>query len=91
MADSLCNDFKAVDNNITPLHYLQNNFTKPGNKMKWKYVTTYELEQIIKSLNSKNSHGYDGISNKIIKLRVLFIISPLTYLQCDSKSRDFSR
>jgi len=28
MADSLCNDFKAVDNNITLLHYLQNNLTK---------------------------------------------------------------
>jgi hypothetical protein len=28
VADSLCNDFKAVDNNITLLHYLQNNLTK---------------------------------------------------------------
>jgi len=48
VADSLCNDFKAVDNNMTPLHYLQNNLTKLDNKMKWKCVTTYELEQIIK-------------------------------------------
>jgi len=48
--------------------------------MNWKYVTTYELEQIIKSLNSKNSHEYDGISNKIIKLSLPFIISPLTYI-----------
>jgi len=43
VADSLSNDFKAVDNNMTPLHYLQNNLTKPDNKMKWIYVTTYEL------------------------------------------------
>jgi len=48
--------------------------------MKWKYVTTYELEKIIKSLNSKNSHGYNGISNKIIKASLPFIISPLTYI-----------
>ena len=40
----------------------------------------YELEKIIKSLNSKNSHGYDGISNKIMKATVPFIISPLTYI-----------
>jgi len=45
--------------------------------MKWKYVTTYELEKI---LNSKNSHGYDGIPNKIIKASLPFIISPLTYI-----------
>jgi len=57
VADSLCKDFKAVDNNMTPLHYLQNNLTKPENKMKWKYVTTYELEQIIKSLNLKTCTG----------------------------------
>jgi len=80
VADSLCKDFKADDNNMTPLHYLQNNLTKPDNKMKWKYVTMYELEQTIKSLNSKNSHGYDGILNKIIKLSLPFIISPLTYI-----------
>ena len=40
----------------------------------------YELEKIIKSLNSKNSHGYDRISNKIIKASLPFIISPLTYI-----------
>jgi len=48
--------------------------------MEWKYATTYELEKIIKSLKSKNSHGYEEISNKIIKLSASFIISPLTYI-----------
>jgi hypothetical protein len=31
-------------------------------------VTEAELVSTISSLNSKNSAGYDGISNKIIKL-----------------------
>ena len=57
VADSLCKDFKAVDNNMTPLHYSQNTLKKPNNKMKWKYVTTYELKQIIKSLNLKTCTG----------------------------------
>jgi len=58
---------KEDDNNMKPLQYSQNHLKKHGNIMKWKYVTMYELEKIIKSLNSKNSHGYDGISNKLIK------------------------
>jgi hypothetical protein len=29
--------------------------------MKLKYTTPRDIEKIIKSLKSKNSHGYDGI------------------------------
>jgi hypothetical protein len=53
---------------------------KPENKMEWKYSTTYELEKTIRSLKTKNSYGYEEISNKIIKLSAPFIISPLTYI-----------
>jgi hypothetical protein len=80
VADLLNNNNKGYDNNTNPIHYLQNYFTKPINQINWKYTTTHEIEKIIKSLNSKNSHGYDGISNKIIKLSLPFIISPLTYI-----------
>ena len=48
--------------------------------MNWKYATTYEIDKILKSLCSKNSYGYDGISYKILKLCASFIISPLTYM-----------
>ena len=48
--------------------------------MNWKYATTYEIDKIIKSLSSKNSYGYDRISNKILKLSAPFIISLLTYI-----------
>jgi len=40
----------------------------------------YEIEKIIKSLRTKNTCGYDEISNRIIKLTAPFIIAPLTYI-----------
>ena len=47
--------------------------------MKLNYTTPKEIEKIIKSLKSKNSHGYDGIPMKILKVSTPFITSPLTY------------
>ena len=78
VADQLKNENIGYDKKKKPTHYLRNHLIKSTNNMKWKYVTTYELEKIIKSLNSKNSHGYEGISIKIIKLITSYIISPLT-------------
>jgi hypothetical protein len=43
--------------------------------MSWQYI-----EKIIKSLKTKNSSGYDEISNRIIKLSTPFIISPFTHI-----------
>jgi hypothetical protein len=46
--------------------------------MSWQYAYTYEIDKIIKSLKTKNTAGYDEISNRILKLRAPLIISPLT-------------
>jgi len=46
--------------------------------MKLKHTTPKEIEKIIKSLESKISHGYDGIPVKILKVSTPFITSPLT-------------
>ena len=35
---------------------------------------------ILKSLKNKTSHGYDEISDKILKASAPFILSPLTYI-----------
>ena len=43
-------------------------------------VSEVELKTIIMSLKPKNSTGYDGISNKILKHCVLSISKPLTYI-----------
>lgn len=39
-----------------------------------------KLKKIIKSLKTKNSSGYDEISNRIIKLSSPIIFSPLTHI-----------
>lgn len=64
----------------TPIDYLIDSFNLPVNKMKWQYASTQEITRIIKSLKTKNSTGYDEISNRIIKVSLPFIVSPLTYI-----------
>ena len=48
--------------------------------MSCQFAITYEIEKIIKSLNTTKSGGYDEISTRIIKLSVPYITSPLTYI-----------
>jgi hypothetical protein len=48
--------------------------------MKHKPKTTKEIDEIIKTLKAKYSHGYDEISTKILKISFPFIISPLNYI-----------
>ena len=80
IADSINNKNKRYGNNTNQGKYLTNPLKKDMCKIKWKYVTTHEIEKIIRSLKAKNSHGFDEISNKIIKVSSRFIISPLTYI-----------
>jgi hypothetical protein len=54
-------------------------FNKPYTSMESKYTPTKEIEQITKSLKTKNSYGYDEISTKILKLSGHFISSPINY------------
>jgi hypothetical protein len=61
-----------------PIHCLNKNSKLPCSNMKIKYTTPKEIEKIIKLLKSKNSHGYDGIPMKILKVNTPFITSPLT-------------
>jgi Notch-like protein len=49
-------------------------------KIKRKPTTTFEIEKIIKSFRSKDSHHYDEISTKILKISSPFISSPLNYI-----------
>jgi hypothetical protein len=48
--------------------------------MKHKPTTTKEIDEIIKSLKVKDSHRYDELSTKILKISSPFIISPLNYI-----------
>jgi hypothetical protein len=62
------------------LNYLTQNFTIPFPKIKFNHTLTNEIENIIKSLKPKTSHGYDKCSVQILKISSPFISSPLTYI-----------
>ena len=42
--------------------------------------STKEISLIIKSIKAKDTHGYDGIPTKILKISSNYITSPLTYI-----------
>jgi hypothetical protein len=63
-----------------PINYLLNSFKRPFTEISWQYASTYEIAKIIKSFKTKNTAGYDEISNRFLKLSAPFIISPLTYI-----------
>jgi hypothetical protein len=68
----------AKSNN--PMDYLYQAFIRPFPTIKYQNTPTFQTEKIIKSLKSKGSHGYDGISLKILKLSSPFISSPLNHI-----------
>jgi hypothetical protein len=72
-------NFHKLDN-TTPLHYLLQSFKTPFPNINLKFISSNEVENIIKSLKPKNSSGYDGISTKLLKISSSFISSPLTHI-----------
>jgi potassium voltage-gated channel Eag-related subfamily H protein 8 len=78
----LLKSFSATDitNKDDPLRYLRQNIQCCHPRVKLYNTTTYEINKIINSQRNKTSHGYDGISDKILKASAPFITSPLTYI-----------
>ena len=46
----------------------------------FKNTSPKEIENIIRSLKTKESHGYDEITTRILKISAPFISFPLTYI-----------
>ena len=67
-------------NNNDPMTYLRHNFKHCYSQINLKNTTTHEINKIFNSLKNKTSHGYDEISDKILKASAPFILSPLTYI-----------
>jgi exonuclease III len=63
-----------------PILYLRRAFNQPFPSIKLKRVSSEEIEDITKLLKIKNSHGYDGISTKILKSSIAYVSSPITYI-----------
>jgi hypothetical protein len=84
IANTICSTVKNNKNetiiNKTYLNYLNNSFKKPFSKIKWNYVTTYEVTKIIKSLKEKKACGYAEVPIKILKFSAPYIISRITYI-----------
>jgi len=74
------NNANVPSNHENPISYLSRAFNQPFPTINPKCVSSKEIEDITKSLKIKNSHGYDGISTKILKLSIHYISSPLTYI-----------
>jgi len=64
----------------TPIYYLLQSFNRMFCNFKLLPSSTKDMRNIIKSLNTKNSHGYDEVSTKLLKLSSPFILSPLTHV-----------
>ena len=74
-------NFKNSNSGISennPLNYLYNVFKQPIPSIKLKFVSPKEIEDDVTFVKTKDSHGYDGISTKIIKQSTPCISSPLT-------------
>jgi hypothetical protein len=66
--------------NISSINYLHRIFSNPFPVITFENTTTKEIKDIIKSLKSKNSLGYDEIPVKILKISTPFIVAPLNYI-----------
>ena len=61
-------------------HYLEQNNVQPPPSLVIKTFPTKEITSIIKTLKTKNSHGFVEVCTKLLKISVTYICSPLTYI-----------
>jgi hypothetical protein len=54
--------------------------------VKFNNTSTKEIQRIVRSLRVKNSHGYDGITTKMLKVSASYISSHLNYI-CNKSIR----
>jgi len=75
---------------IDPLKYLRQNINQPNSKIRLKNTTTHETDKIVHSLKIKESHGYDKISTRLLKISAPCILSLLTYITNKILSTEYS-
>lgn len=79
---NLSNNHPGISNTVItdPLNYLKNNYSKPNDSLGLINTTTHEIDKIIRLLKCKDSHGYDEVSMRVIKISAPYILSPLTLI-----------
>jgi hypothetical protein len=91
IANSFNSFFSSVAQNLTqqpsgnnpkkePIQNLYSNNRKPMTLLHLDPTSAHEINKIIQSLKTKDSHGYDEISSRILKISTPCILSPLTYI-----------
>ena len=73
------NIIKSIDTKNRTSYYLKKIPVKP-NTLFLHDITSNEIKRHIENLPSKNSSGYDNISNKLLKSIKYFILNPLTHI-----------
>jgi hypothetical protein len=79
--DNQTNRNNAIPTNYVGNHmtYMAKSFARPFPNMQiWK-TTNLETERVMESLKVSQTHGYDEISNNILKDCKTYISSPLSY------------
>jgi hypothetical protein len=85
MADfvtKLYNESWDNNNNINnnQIYYLSHAFNISYPNINLNTTRTKEIENNIKSLKPKNSHGYDEISTNLLKTSSAYVSSPLNHI-----------
>jgi Notch-like protein len=76
-----CQTKNSANNYDTSSYSLKHVFQSSFPGIKHKGTTTKEIENIIMSVKSSNSFGYDEIPTKILKSCSSYISSPLNYIR----------
>jgi hypothetical protein len=70
-------DTESTNASKNPVYYMSKISHNPFPNIKFNNTSTKEAERIINSIKVKNSHGYDGITTKMLKASAPYICSPL--------------
>jgi hypothetical protein len=73
-------DTEGTRDNKNPTYYLPKISHNPFPNIKFNNTSTKEIERIINSIRVKNSHGYDRITIKMLKVSAPYISSPLNQI-----------
>jgi len=67
----------SANNRYTPapIYYILQSFNRMFSNFKLMPLSTKDIRNIIKPLTTKNSHGYDEVSTKLLKNSVLPLFS----------------
>jgi hypothetical protein len=80
MQSIIHSDTEDTSDNKNPTYCLAKISHNPFPNIKFNNTSTKDIERIIKCIRVKNSHGYDGITTKMLKISAPYTGSLLNYI-----------